>query len=158
MRRSRRWRRCAVVLALVVLSYPVAYGALRVSRYFVRQEFACFSCPTPLMQELEAKFPHAHQISVVSEATRIGCGRVQKKRTYFAESFLLSVFAPMAKLELGLRGFNSTTLYVHDNVTDAPSAEGVYVRTILLAELPVSFLHWRSDGPQSVRDAFEGKQ
>ncbi len=94
--------------------YPASYLALRATRYLIHQDFLCLSVGQETMTALKRKFPQANSISVESERHQIGCGRVQKTKRRVGEAFVVPLFRPLSELEMHLRGYSTTALWVYD--------------------------------------------
>ena len=117
MKKAKKYLVC--VLAFVFL-YTGIYCALRLTKYFVRQEFITFNCSEKIQQKYPGdKGPVTEGYTTYQfESTRnqIGCGRIQKRETRFGENFILPFFYPIRELEMRIRGYNSSTLYVNKYV------------------------------------------
>lgn len=113
MKKAKKYLVC--VLAFVFL-YTGIYCALRLTKYFVRQEFITFNCSEKIQQKYPGdKGPVTEGYTTYQfESTRnqIGCGRIQKRETRFGENFILPVFYPLRELEMRIRGFNTSTMNV----------------------------------------------
>ena len=78
-------KRILLVAVTTLLLYSGSYCVLRLSKYFVRQEFITFGCP----DRIREKYPDdARPIkdgytsySFESKRNQIGCGRIQKDST-----------------------------------------------------------------------------
>ena len=114
------------ILIIVVLALPLVYAgtycALRLTKYFVRQEFVTFSCNA----HIRAKYPddvgaisEGHtSYEFESERNQIGCGRIQKQTNRLGESVLLPLYHALGELEMRIRGFNKSTMYVRKYVAE----------------------------------------
>jgi len=131
--------RFLLVMAVVIVTYPGAYVVLRLSKYFVRQEFLSFGCSESVMDRLKTEYPAAVQLWTESERNQIGCGRIQKDKERFGEFLLLPVFRPLGELEMRVRGFNHSTMSVFADYYDSGvSPEGGPPRLELLTDLAVT--------------------
>jgi hypothetical protein len=138
-------RKLIAGVALLML-YFSSYCALRLTKYFVRQEFVTFGCPDRI-REKYADDPGPNKdghisYSFDSERNQIGCGRIQKIEKRFAEVIMLPVFRPVGELEMYIRGFNSPILYVHKIVSeferyDSDANKVYFPRAVLTEKFPV---------------------
>ncbi len=121
-----KWRKMLVVAALAIAGYGGTYCVLRLTKYFVRQDFACLSCSDSVMERIRREHPNMRHISVESQRNQVGCGRIQKDGRRFGEPVLLPLFRPLGELEMRVRGFNHSTLYVQGYVDGAEPGTGIY--------------------------------
>ena len=100
-------KRILLVGIVALLLYPETYCVLRLSKYFVRQQFVTFGCGESIRQ----KYPDdagpiqdgPESYSFGSERNQIGCGRIQKTSVRFGESVFLPVFTPLGEMEMHIR-------------------------------------------------------
>jgi hypothetical protein len=120
--------RTRVFLAVAALLpiYVASYCALRVTRYFVRQQFLCFSCSPATRERIRRQYPDdtgeirdGHtSYTCESERSQIGCGRIQDEEDRFGERLLVPLFRPLGELEMHVRGFGTSTLDVYKHVAE----------------------------------------
>jgi len=121
-----KWRKVLLVAASVLAAYGGTYCVLRLTKYFVRQEFACQSCSDSVMERIRREHPTLRHISVESQRNQIGCGRIQKDGRRLGEPVLLPLFRPLGELEMRLRGFNHSTMHVQGYVNDGEPGTETY--------------------------------
>lgn len=125
-------------MAGLLVAYFGSYATLRLTRYFVLQEFYCLSCSDTLMQQIKKDYPAASEITVASMRNQIGCGRIQKEGKRIGEAVLVPLFRPLGELEMVIRGHSQVRISAYNNVTDETGSEGGYTRTTLLKEYKVT--------------------
>jgi hypothetical protein len=119
----KKRRKIAIIVAIALpLLYAGTYCTLRIKKYFVRQEFLTFNC----RESIRTKYPNdagsikeGHtSYAFESERNQIGCGRIQKRTSRLGESILLPLYDPLGELEMRIRGFNRSTMYVRKYVEE----------------------------------------
>ncbi len=107
---------------VAVLLYPTTYCVLRLTKYFVRQQFVTFGCPDHIREKYsdDAKPIKEGYISYSfeSERNQIGCCRIQKKYIRFGEPILLPLFSPLREAEMRIRGFNTSRMQIWKGVAE----------------------------------------
>jgi hypothetical protein len=127
-----------LAVAAILAAYIGLYAVLRLTRYFVRQEYLCISCSPAMMKRIQKDHPTPRGVlTVESERNQIGCGKIQKQGKRFAESALLPLFRPLGEGEMVVRGFSVATISVFDNVDEPAASEGTYTRTTLVTNYTV---------------------
>jgi hypothetical protein len=140
-------KRILLVGIAALLLYPCSYVALRLTKYFVRQQFVTFGCS----ESIREKHPDDSgpvqdgytSYSFESDRNQIGCGRIQKDSARFGEPVLLPIFTPLGEMEMSLRGFTDSKLQVLKSVAeferyDSESNKVYYHRQSLLDEITVA--------------------
>ncbi|GEM_PF-4347131 len=104
------------ILLLTGLFYGGSYVVLRLSRYLVHQQFMLLFHNEALREGyVDDPGPSREGLrsyELESVRNQVGCGRIQKEKYYPAEAFILGFTTPLRELEMWLRGYGSTTLYV----------------------------------------------
>ena len=139
-------RKLLVGVAILLL-YPATYSVLRLTKYFVRQQFVTFGCPSHIREKYSddagpVKDGHT-SYSFESERNQIGCGRIQKDFTRFGEPILLPLFSPLGEAEMRIRGFNDPELQVFKHVAEferygSDSNKVYFHRQSLIDQIPIS--------------------
>lgn len=149
--KSAMKKKIAIIVAALLVLYAGAYCSLRLTKYFVRQQFLCFACSADMAHIITDQYPDGpgpvrdgHTwYSYDSERNQIGCGRIQKDGRRFGEHLLLPLFWPLAELEMYVRGFGRSTMYIYRNVAeferyDSEQRKVYYTRTSLIDQFQIS--------------------
>ncbi len=144
-------KKLAVASLAAAAAYIGIYCLLRTTKYFVRQEFICFSCSGSAARYVREKYPddpgktrEGHtSYGCESERNQIGCGRIQKDTPRLGEHILIPAFRPLGELEMRIRGFDTATMYVYRYVSEferynASSNKVYFPRMSLADKFPVS--------------------
>jgi hypothetical protein len=116
----KRYKIAIIVSVALPLLYVGTYCTLRLTKYFVRQEFLTFGCGKAIRLQYPddaGPIKEGHtSYTFESERNQIGCGRIQKQTTRPGETILLSIHYPLGELEMYIRGFNTSTMHVLKSV------------------------------------------